>query len=258
MRDFTISAYKELVDAFTDQDYSIQTYSQFIENPKEKAVILRHDADKAPKNSLALANLLSESGRFATFYFRAAPPSWNEDIIRTIAGQGHEIGYHYENMDTSNGNIDKAFMDFMEQLSRFRDIASIKTICMHGSPRSRWDNRDLWKKYDYRTLKITGEPYLDIDFSKVFYLTDTGRCWDGYKKSIRDKIPEQQDRWAENGLVFHSTRDIIRAVCKNLLPQQIMVTIHPQRWNDDIYHWTKELALQNIKNQLKYFSVKSE
>ena len=35
----------------------------------------------------------------------------------------------------------------------------------------------------------------DVDFSQLFYLTDTGRCWDGYKVSVRDKIPVYQDQW---------------------------------------------------------------
>ncbi len=55
----------------------------------------------------------------------------------------------------------------------------VSTVCMHGSPLSRVSNLDLWKKYDYRGLGIIAEPYLDIDFDEVFYLTDTGRRWDG-------------------------------------------------------------------------------
>ena len=69
-----------------------------------------------------------------------------------------------------------------------RAIVPVKTICMHGSPLSRVSNLDLWKRYDYRELGIIGEPYLDIDFDDVFYLTDTGRRWDGGSVSVRDKV----------------------------------------------------------------------
>jgi hypothetical protein len=34
---------------------------------------------------------------------------------------------------------------------------------------------------------IIGEPYFDVDFSKMLYLTDTGRRWDGGIVSVRDK-----------------------------------------------------------------------
>ena len=60
-------------------------------------------------------------------------------------------------------------------------------------------------------MGIIGEPYLDTDFSQVFYLTDTGRRWDGYKVSVRDKIEKWQDEWVKEGLVFHTTDDVISA-----------------------------------------------
>ena len=53
---------------------------------------------------------------------------------------------------------------------------------------------------------------LDTDFSTTLYLTDTGRRWDGYKMSVRDKVPGQQERWEKEGLVFHKTDDIIHAI----------------------------------------------
>src|SRR5690625_2901666 len=61
---------------------------------------------------------------------------------------------------------------------------------MHGSPLSRYDNRDLWKSYSYRDYGIIAEPYFDMDFSRVLYLTDTGRRWDGDKVSVRDRAPQ--------------------------------------------------------------------
>ena len=95
-----------------------------------------------------------------------------------------------------------------------------------------------------------------MDFSKFFYLTDTGRKWDGWKTSIRDKVP-QQEEWNKQGLVFHSTNDIMKAAESNKLPQQIMFTMHPQRWSDSTFLWLKELILQNVKNQVKKILIKN-
>jgi hypothetical protein len=86
--------------------------------------------------------------------------------------------------------IDLAYESFCGNLERLRENFDVKTICMHGSPLSRFDNRIIWEKYDYRELGIIGEPYLDVDFSEVFYLTDTGRRWDGV--SVRDKVGSRQ------------------------------------------------------------------
>ena len=94
------------------------------------------------------------------------------------------------------------------------------------------------------------EPYLDVDFDEVFYLTDTGKQWDGWKVSVRDKMPQQKE-WVRQGLVFHATWDIIRAVERGDLPDRIMITVHPQRWTDNPFQWTKELISQNVKNVIK-------
>ena len=52
-----------------------------------------------------------------------------------------------------------AIEDFERNLEKFREFYPVKTICMHGSPLSKWDNRDLWKRYDYRDYGIIAEPY---------------------------------------------------------------------------------------------------
>ncbi len=36
----------------------------------------------------------------------------------------------------------------------------------------------MWKRYSYRDFGIIAEPYFDVDFGEVLYLTDTGRRWD--------------------------------------------------------------------------------
>jgi hypothetical protein len=126
---------------------------------------------------------------------------------------------------------------------------------MHGSPLSKYDNKLLWKYYNYRDYGIIGEPYFDIDFDEVFYLTDTGRCWDGWKVSIRDKVPQQAE-WIKQGLVFHSTNDIIKAIQQDRFPRKAMLTFHPQRWTNRPIPWIKELILQNAKNIVKRCIIK--
>ena len=160
----------------------------------------------------------------------------------------------------------------------------------------------MWKYYDYRDFGIEGEPYFDIDFEKVLYLTDTGRRWDGGAVAIRDKVTAREEMMRGGGdeekgseevmrgegdeemrrvgdkervgeeekgregdkkyrdkaippspfpplshssYKFHSTFDIINAAKDNRLPDQIMLTVHPQRWDDQPLPWIWELAWQN-------------
>ncbi len=145
---------------------------------------------------------------------------------------------------------DTAYELFRYELDCIRKIVPVKTAVMHGSPLSRFNNLDIWKKYDYRELGIIGEPYLDVDFSDVFYLTDTGRCWDGGPVSVRDKV---KSGFTGPEFVFRTTSDIIDAVRENRLPDRIMINIHPQRWTDKPLPWLKEMVWQNIKNHIKRF-----
>jgi hypothetical protein len=258
--DFTLTKYKQLLSTLQQRGFSFQTFEQFLKEPASKSIVLRHDVDLLPYNSLAFAKIQAERGIIGSYFFRAVPESWDEQVIKEIANLGHEIGYHYENLTTCNGDIDKAYKDFTNNLEKLRKLASVSTICMHGSPRSKWDSKDMWKKYNYRDLGIIGEPYFDVDFDNVFYLTDTGRRWDGWKVSLRDKVP-QQERWVKEGLVFHSTQDIIDFMNKSdvmsgiEMADRIMFTFHPNRWNNKLLPWVKEFIMQNIKNQVKWMLV---
>ena len=127
---------------------------------------------------------------------------------------------------------------------------------MHGAPQSQFDGKELWKTSDYRTYGIIGEPYFDVDYSDIFYLTDTGRRWDGFHVSVRDKIPVYQDQWIKQGLVFHTTDNIIKAIESGQLPEKVLITTHPQRWTDNRWAWMKEYVAQTLKNQVKRLLIR--
>ncbi len=186
--DFTISKYKNLIVTLKNAGYFFQSFTDFLQNSENKCIILRHDVDLKPQNSLITAQIENKLGIKGSYYFCAVPGSWNEKNINQIFELGHEVGYHYESLTTCNGDIGLAIKDFEKNLSRLRSLVPVTTICMHGSPKSKWDSKVLWKSYDYKDFGIVGEPYFDINFNEVFYLTDTGRRWDGEKVSVRDKV----------------------------------------------------------------------
>lgn len=246
-------------------DFTLEKYKIFLETLKKSGIAfsLRHDVDLHPERSLEVAKIEATAGVKSVYYFRAVKESWNESIMQEIVSLGHEIGYHYESLTTSKGNMADAYEDFCRNLDTLRKIAPVCKICMHGSPKSRWDSRDLWKVYDYRKLGLIFEPYFDTDFNNTLYLTDTGRQWDGYKVSVRDKIPGYQNKWTQQRLVFHSTDDIIRALEDKESPihrsgYSLAITTHPQRWIPFGQAWVKEYISQSIKNAIKSFIVKSK
>jgi hypothetical protein len=294
--DFTLEVFKKLSGALNKNGFSFKPSGDFNSNPGTKVVIMRHDVDSLPENSLQFAKIEKEEGICGTYYFRIVAGSYNEEIIKKIYSLGHEIGYHYEDVSIEAKRqkalgrvlkeeevINFALQNFRENLAIIREIAPVKSICMHGSPMSKWDSRLLWRYYDYKEFGITGEPYFDVNFERMLYLTDTGRSWDGRTVSVRDKADgrwqgaqgeEKHKDWKvkpipgslmnmtkestdfHNMYKFRSTYDIIRAAENGELPDKIMMTFHPQRWTDKAGPWIKEFLWQNVKNVGKYFLIK--
>lgn len=255
--DFTIKIYHLLLESLLGAEYKFITFHEYLTSSlPDKLVVLRHDVDLLPLNSLHTARIEHDLGIKGVYYFRSVPESWDESVIKEVAELGHEVGYHYENLTICKGDLQNAYHDFQTNLQKLRKLVPVKTICMHGSPRSPHDSREIWKEYSYKDLSIVGEPYFDADFSKIFYLTDTGRRWDGYKVSVRDKIVDYQGEWDKRGLTFHTTKEIINAIDADKLPDKVMITVHPQRWNNFGLLWIKELLLQNLKNIVKRFIVR--
>ena len=274
--DFAIKPYKSLIEALKEQNYHFLTVEEYFNRfvsqspsrkidtqPTRPLAILRHDVDRKPENSLRMAKLEAELGVKATYYFRTIPKTFKPKIIKQIFDLGHEIGYHYENLcdaevqkkkgkrkknkdsDFNSDLFDLAIMDFERNLSKLQEIVPIKNIAMHGRPTSKMDSRKLWDKFDYRDYGITSEPYFDIDFSNVQYITDAGRSWDNEEINLRDKV----DSPFPNN--FKHTNDIINALKDNKLSNQIMINIHPEHWAASNFEWFWIWSVRKVKNSVK-------
>jgi len=284
MKDFTLKTYRSLLSAILEAGYAFYTFEDWCDGKaRGRYVILRHDVDLKAENSLATAGIEAEMGIRATYYFRIVPQSNQPAVIKSIAELGHEIGYHYEDLSIMNGDKEKAITHFILQLDYFRQFYPVRTICMHGSPTSKWDNRDLWKIIDYRNYGVIGEPYLDFLTNKSdsikdkTYFTDTGRMWDGEKFNLRDKLmsnelnlhstnstglkTETQSSKERNSTnkkdKIHSTYELINWL-KTTTENNIMITTHPQRWTDKYGEWYMELVKQNMKNIIKKLIVRRQ
>jgi len=248
--DFTPASYRDFLEMLISKGYTIQPYEDFVAAPAERSVISRHDVDARPDKSLEFARLEYSMGIRGTYYFRATNGKFQAGIIKEIASMGHEIGYHYEDLYQAKGDFTKAIRMFEQNLANLRELCPVKTICMDGHTFSKWNNLDLWKDHDYRKYDIIGEPYLDTDFDKVLYLTDTGRRWNAVRFSLYDKVKTKfpyQDK---------STFDLLRDLESGSLPGQIMITLHPQRWHEGSLPWLYEYSSQWVINRIKYAIIK--
>lgn len=248
MKDFTLKIYKQLLLALREQDYIFLTFEQWCEGKTpEKYVILRHDVDEMAKNALEMAKLENRLGVKATYSFRIVKQSNCPDIIKKIAALGHEIAYHYEDLVLADGDEKKALETFQLNLAYFRTFYAVKTVSMHGSSTSVHDNRDLWKNNSFYNEGIIGEPYLTVDYSDIFYLTDTGRSWDGFDVNMRDIVKSGFPN------TYHHTNDIIAALEKNEFPSKVMMLAHTL-WTDKKILWSYIYVREKLRNKIKLIS----
>lgn len=253
--DFTPEAYQNLLLTLKNNGYQFITFEQWsMSKPNDKLVIIRHDVDLLPFNSLATAKIEAQLDIKATYYFRCVKQSNNPDVIKSIVELGHEIGYHYEDLSLFSGNFEKSISHFEKMLKYFRNFYPVKTISMHGSPASVYDNRDIWKKYNYNDFGIIGEPYFDFINNKDYiYFTETARMWSGEKYNIRDKSLSGSNYF---DITIHSTYDLINWINTSNNRYPVMITTHPQRWTDNKFEWISEFLFQNVKNLFKNLLLK--
>ena len=279
--DFTLRKYRSLLSALKEKGYEFLSFEEYFHRGGTRVCILRHDVDKMPGNALKMAAVEKHSGIRASYHFRYPNGKKYGNAIASLASEGHEIAYHYEELDVVSGQmtgfwermrmrfkwgklpdneeytsyLDRAISLFGSRLEEMRRFYPVRVISMHGSPLSPFDNRDVWRVRNYKDFGVDCEVYFDIDYSTILYLTDTGRRWDGDAFNLRDRPAENQQDTLGSGTAdkfrFRSTGEIIDALRANLLPDSLIINTHPQRWNDNIFTWAGEKIGQELKNILK-------
>jgi hypothetical protein len=253
MRDFTLDAYRRYLEVISDVYSHILRFDEFfLSDPRpDSFCILRHDVDRRPGNALKMAALERQMGVKASYYFRATAGVFIRPIIEAIAGLDHEIGYHYECLSEARGNPVRALDCFKKNLERFRRIAPIKTISMHGRPLSPYDNRDLWRDARNHSLLvkeygILGEIYLDIDYSTIAYINDTGRNWSATKSNVRDRVTTNVH------FDLRNSKDLMKCLGRRACPRLVFQT-HPERWNEQVAPFVLSLLTDLTVNTAKLF-----
>ena len=254
--DFTFETYGELLDAGLRAGYTFLTVREYLSTDREdlpdRFVALRHDVDRKPENALSMARIEADRGVSSTYYFRTIEKTFRPELIGEIEALGHEIGYHYEDMDRADGDVERAHDSFAEQLGRLRAVATVDTVCMHGNPLSAHDNRYMWAGIDaddegdggkgseseskeddsvggrgrnFESYDLLGEAYLSMDFTDVTYFSDTGRTWLDGDLKIKDYTVGE----ATKDVQVATTAELIELLGMDRLPR-LCLLVHPNRW----------------------------
>ena len=152
---FTYRAYRRLLDIIAESGYSVYGVEQILiarrdgTLPEGKYVAIRHDVDYFPGRALNMATIEAERKIATTYYIRRRFFDADPHLARKIAALGHQIGYHYEEVDVHqkapNLQIARDAVGFF--IGSLLDIDKlgfpIKTVCAHGNPLTDVDNRQV-------------------------------------------------------------------------------------------------------------------
>lgn len=241
--DFAIHKFHSLCEAIVDK-YPTITMAEYMDNQhSDRFVLMRHDVDRMPRNSLKTAKIEHELGIKATYYFRSTQSVFRPDIMKQISDMGHEIGYHYETLSEANGDPDKAIELFQSHLDAFRGVCDVRTICMHGRPLSKYDNRNLWNTNDFKDFGITGEAYLSAG-DELNYFSDTGRSWNN-TNSLRDFISGKTESFTAD------TTDDLIGLIESKEADNFYILTHPERWSSSAVEWGLYCGMDQVVNMGK-------
>ena len=155
---------------------------------KENYVIIKHDVETNVKKALKLAYIENKFGLKATYYVQSYLLE-NEDNTRNlkkILNLGHEVTYHYDVLDSNNGNFQDAQIEFDKTLIEFEKLGmKVKTVCPHGNPvkkRSGWSsNKDFFRNkfiktryFEIADIVVNTEKFIN---NELIYISDAGFEW---------------------------------------------------------------------------------
>ena len=246
IKDFTFDIYEELLQAGLDADYEHITIREYLSGNElpEQFIIHRHDIDRKPENALTMARLEARHDISSTYYFRTIDKTFQPDLIQEIEELGHEVGYHYEDMDRGDGNVTQAHESFREHLERLREYATIDTVCMHGNPLTAHDNRDMWNgTREFEEYGLLGEAYLSMNFVEVTYFSDTGRTWMDGSLKVKDHPVGESKKMVR----ADTTPDLVELVESNAFNCGCLLS-HPNRWAGTNSEYLAERAKDTVIN----------
>jgi len=277
---FTFNSYKSLLDCIRENGFAIYGIEEILvarrdgTMPKGKYVAIRHDVDYFPGRALTMAAIESERKIATTYYIRRRFFDENIDMVQRIGGMGHQIGYHYEEVDTHqkapNMQVGRDAVGFF--IGSLLDIDRlgfhIKSVCAHGNPLTDVDNRQvvhllrdenyldkLAFTYDREEVKskvsqrLIGDASIDItgdDFD--LYIPDTGRFNPRY--NLKDRIDDCD-------IARLSNLDDFKRILADDSNRRIYMNMHPDRWSGDAATWLFDFAFDTAKNFVKRFMGKS-
>lgn len=234
---FHLEDYRAVLKSIDSSAYQAITVSEAFESPSSPFVVLRHDVDRTVQRAIDMAHIEHEVGVKSTFYFRNR--TWDPQIVDEIASLGHEIGYHYETLGDTKGDMNAAIEQFEKELNSYRQVVSIETICPHGRPLSSHRSQDILSEINLSEYDIKGDAYDLLDKYELIYASDTDRSWNTHSEKFGP---------------INTTSDL-EMFFEHSTGKNVYILAHPGRWartrKEMYYRAAWDGTANNVKRLVK-------
>lgn len=197
-------------------------------------LILKHDVETAVSHAHAMANIEHKHGHSGSYYVQAylLEDEENVRLLQEMQQMGHEVSYHYDVLDSSRGDMEKARAEFEKNLSLFRSHGfPCATVCQHGNPVAErigyHSNRDFFR--NSRAQELYPElADIMVDFkakteTEYRYFSDAGRKFHLIFDPINNDIEHSDDQNTP-------CEDLDGVLALIPAGESAIVSVHPHRW----------------------------
>tara|TARA_B110000908_G_C10263653_1_gene461465 strand:+ start:2755 stop:3567 length:813 start_codon:yes stop_codon:yes gene_type:complete len=203
--------------------------NQILDQDKNKNwIVVKHDVETNVSKALKLAKIESKYNIFATYYVQSCLLKDNEYQLKEIAALGHEVTYHYDVLDSNNGDYEIAINEFNKTINQFKEFGFIvRTVCPHGNPivnRSGWSsNKDFFRN---KEVSEKFSEILDIVVhlssrleKKYIYISDAAYSWKIISNIEDNDVENKGDQ---------EISDFFKVLSDN--KDCLIISTHPHRW----------------------------
>jgi hypothetical protein len=196
-------------------------------------ISVKHDVETNVKKALQIAKIEAAYNIKATYYVQADLIDDNYPLLQKIAALGHEVTYHYDVLDSSGGDFEKAIEVFNKNIKKFKRYGfEIQTVCPHGNPvmiRKGWSsNKDFFRNKKvvnmFPDILDVVVQLPDLIKEKYIYISDAGYNW-------KEIVNIQDNDLINNGdIIIKDQSHLLGIIKKNM---NLIISTHPHRWESN-------------------------
>lgn len=193
-------------------------------------ICIKHDVETDVSKAFELAKIEHKYGINATYFVQSYLLEDNTALLKKIANLGHEVTYHYDVLDSNDGDLNLALEEFTKTIKRFEELGfPVNTVCPHGNPlmiRNGWtSNKDFFRNDKVVSLfpqifdvVVQINQVIKSDFS---YISDAGYSWKLIGNIDTNDLSNIGD------VEIANLREVLKSIssCENNI-----ISTHPHRW----------------------------